>query len=332
VLSSTHLPLSVPGTTVDRQCGSSQQALHFAAQAVLSGTQDVVIAGGVEVMSQVPIMSNTVPKSGMGDPNSHVVQVKFGPAPFYSQFAGAEQMCDMYGISRLEMDTFAAQSHARAAAAVADGRFDAEIVGVDGHDKSGGAVWHGADEGIRKGTTVEKLGTLETLVHLGVCPPPPSCEEGRITAGNASQVSDGAAALLVANEAGLRKLGDVTPLARVHTLALAGADPVLMLSAPIPATEKVLAKAGLTMSDIDLYEVNEAFACVPLSWMKALHADPTKLNVNGGACALGHPLGATGAKLMSTLVMELHRTGGKYGLQAICEGGGTANATIVERL
>ncbi len=323
------LPVSVPGTTVDRQCGSSQQAIHFAAQAVMSGTQDVVIAGGVEVMSAVPIFSNV--GRDFGVPNSEEVQRRFGPAKYYSQFVGAEMMCDEYEISRMEMDSFAARSHARASAAMDAKRFAAEVVGVEGHTKDGEAVWHETDEGVRPGTSEAKLGTLETLVSQGFCPPPAACAGGRITAGNASQVSDGAAAVLIANEEGLRKLGGVEPLARIHTLALAGSDPVLMLSAPIPATQRALQRAGLQMGDIDLYEVNEAFACVPLAWQKALGADPERLNVNGGACALGHPLGATGAKLMSTLVCELQRTKGRYALQAICEGGGTANATIIER-
>ena len=329
VLAST-LPISVPGSAVDRQCGSSQQAIHFAAQAVMSGTQDIVIAGGVESMSSVPMMSN-LPK-GVGKPNSGAAQAAYGRGGFYSQFTGAELMCEKYGIDRAACDDFAARSHARAAAARAAGHFTAEIVAVEGLDREGNVVVHDSDEGVRAGTTAEALAELETLVEMGVCPPLDSCPGGIVTAGNASQISDGAAAVLVVNEAGLKKLGSgATPLAEVRALSLAGSDPVLMLSGPIPATEHALARAGLSLADIDLYEVNEAFACVPLAWEKALGADPEKLNVNGGACALGHPLGGTGAKLMTTLVHELQRSGKRYGLQAICEGGGTANATIIER-
>jgi len=329
VLSSNLLPTSVPGTTVDRQCGSSQQAIHFAAQAVMSGTQDVVVAGGVEVMSALPIGANM--PAGLGSPNSEAVQYRFGASGFYSQFTGAELVASKYGITREDMDAFAASSHAKAVAAAAEGRFDGEIVVVEGRTKEGEPIAHRADEGVRKGTRVEKLATLETLVTLGVCPPPADCPAGRITAGNASQVSDGSAAVLVCNEEGLRKIGGVAPLARVVSLSLAGDDPVTMLDAPIPATRKALERAGLAIDDIDLYEVNEAFACVPLAWRSALGAKMDRLNVNGGACALGHPLGATGAKLMSTLVSEMARRGARYGLQAICEGGGTANAMIVER-
>jgi acetyl-CoA C-acetyltransferase len=331
VVLSSNLPISVPGTTVDRQCGSSQQAIHFAAQAVMSGTQDIVIAGGVESMSTLPIGAN-IGKGELGQPNSPVVQDKFGPSGFYSQFTGAEIVASKYGIDRAQMDDFAAASHAKASAAQAEGRFESEVVVVQGRDKEGAAFEHRHDEGIRPGTTVDKLATLDTLVSLGVCPPPADCPDGRVTAGNASQVSDGSAAVLICNEEGLKKLGPgVEPLAVVHTLALAGDDPITMLDAPIPATRKALERAGLRIEDIDLYEVNEAFACVPLAWQKALGADLEKLNVNGGACALGHPLGGTGAKLMSTLVSEMVRRQSRYGLQAICEGGGTANAMIVER-
>ena len=330
VVLSSKLPISVPGTTVDRQCGSSQQAIHFAAQAVMSGTQDIVIAGGCESMTTLPIGANI--GKGMGQPNSAVVQDKFGKAGFYSQFTGAELVASKYGIDRAAMDEFAAASHAKATVAREEGRFDGEIVIVEGRNKEGAAIEHGHDEGVRTGTTVEKLGALDTLVKLGVCPPPADCPGGRITAGNASQVSDGSAAILICNEEGLKKLGHhVEPLAMVHTLALAGDDPITMLDAPIPASRKALARAGLTIADIDLYEVNEAFACVPLAWQKALGADLEKLNVNGGACALGHPLGGTGAKLMTTLVSEMVRRQARFGLQAICEGGGTANAMIVER-
>ena len=330
VVLSSNLPISVPGTTVDRQCGSSQQAIHFAAQAVMSGTQDVVIAGGCEVMSSLPIGAN-IGDGALGQPNSDVVQAKFGPSGFYSQFTGAELVASKYGVTRDEMDAFAASSHAKAAAATADGIFADEIIAVDGRTKEGEHMSLTADEGIRKGTTAEKLSGLDTLVALGVCPPPADCAEGRITAGNASQVSDGSAAVLICNEEGLKKLG-VEPLAIVRSLALAGDDPVTMLDAPIPATRKALEKAGITLDDVDLYEVNAAFAVVPLAWQKALGADLAKLNCNGGACALGHPLGGTGAKLMTTLCSELaRRPNVRYGLQAICEGGGTANAMVVER-
>jgi len=296
----------------------------------MSGTQDIVIAGGVESMTRVPMFSN-MPK-GAGHPNADATQAKYGSAPFYSQFVGAEMLAHKYGITRQDCDEFAVRSHLRAADAIAAGKFDAEIVAVDGIDKEGNSVVHDKDEGVRPGSTVEALAKLDTLVSMGVCAPIPENPEGVITAGNASQISDGAAALMVVNEQGLKKLGSgVTPLAEIRTLALAGTDPVLMLSGPIPATEKALQLAGLSINDIDLYEVNEAFACVPLAWERALGSDPEKLNVNGGACALGHPLGGTGAKLMTTLVHELQRSGKRFGLQAICEGGGTANATLVER-
>ena len=328
VLNSNRLPLSVPGTTVDRQCGSSQQALHFAAQAVMSGTQDVVIAGGVECMSAVPMFS-ALPKE-LGPPNTAEVNARFSrEVPFFSQFDGAEMLCSAYDIGRAELDEFAAASHAKAAAAQEAGRFDGEIVPIAGHNKAGDPVTHDSDEGVRPSTTAAKLGELQTLVEQGFCAPPDDFPSGRITAGNASQISDGASAILVANEEGLRKLGNPQPLARIHTLSLAASDPVMMLQAPIPATEKALARAGLRIGDIDLFEVNEAFASVPLAWLKATGADPAKLNVNGGACALGHPLGGTGTKLMTTLVSEMVRRKAKFGLQAICEGGGTANATII---
>mmetsp|Transcript_61198 Transcript_61198/g.101828 ORF Transcript_61198/g.101828 Transcript_61198/m.101828 type:complete len:406 (-) Transcript_61198:95-1312(-) len=330
VLNSTILPISVPGTSVDRQCGSSQQAIHFAAQAVMSGTQDIIVAGGVESMSMVPLFSS-VPKRGpFGDPNSEGVKQRFGNAPFFSQFIGAEMMCSQYEITREEMDEFAAGSHAKAATAQENGHFVREIVGVEGKEKDGSTVMHDSDEGVRPLTTIAKLAHLETLVEQGFCPPPVDAPAGRITAGNASQIADGSAAILIANEQGLRKMGNPLPLARIHSLAIAASDPVLMLQAPIPATTKVLERARLSISDVDLYEVNEAFACIPMAWAKALGADPIKLNVNGGACALGHPLGGTGAKLMATLVSEMVRTKARLGLQAICEGGGTANATIVE--
>eukprot|EP00008_Paramoeba_atlantica_P004574 CAMPEP_0201488888 /NCGR_PEP_ID=MMETSP0151_2-20130828/20081_1 /ASSEMBLY_ACC=CAM_ASM_000257 /TAXON_ID=200890 /ORGANISM="Paramoeba atlantica, Strain 621/1 / CCAP 1560/9" /LENGTH=395 /DNA_ID=CAMNT_0047874289 /DNA_START=13 /DNA_END=1200 /DNA_ORIENTATION=+ len=318
---SSKLPITVPGTTVDRQCGSSQQALHFAAQAVMSGTQDVVIAGGVEVMSKVPIGSSV--RDGMsaghgypydGEVMSDRYQVMF------SQFNGAEMVAKTFDVSREEMDDFAYASHKKAHEATEAGRFKKEIVPVKGKSKDGKDVIVDRDEGIRWPADRAKLGKLKLLA-----------EGGRISAASASQISDGASAMLVCNEEGLRKLG-VRPRAKIVAMSVAGDDPVMMLSAPIPATKKVLARAGLTIDQMDLYEVNEAFASVPLAWRKEVNADINKLNVNGGAMALGHPLGATGTKIMTTLLHELERRNGRYGLQAICEGGGTANATIIERI
>lgn len=320
VLSSELLPESVPGTTVDRQCGSSQQAIHFAAQAVMSGTQDCVIAGGVEIMSLVPIGSNVMDgaAAGRGMPTSEGMGKRY-PGVVFSQFEGAEILANRFGVTREEMDQLGYLSHQRAAAATQKGYFAREIVAVPGYDKkSQKEVIHDVDEGIRPGVKLEKMKTLPTLKQGGV-----------ITAGTASQICDGAAAIMICNENGLRKLG-LKPRAKIVALALAGDDPVMMLGGPIPATRNVLNKAGLTMADMDLYEVNEAFASVPLAWLKELKGDLNKLNVNGGAMALGHPLGGTGAKLMTTLLHELERRGGRYGIQAICEGGGTANATIIE--
>ncbi len=314
------LPISVPGTTVDRQCGSSQQALHFAAQAVMSGTQDVVIAGGVENMSMLPIGSNIIDgfKAGHGMPwNGKKIGEKF-PGEKFSQFNGAELIAKQYDLTMSEMAEFAYNSHVRGAAATTEGRFKDEILVVDGLDEEGNVVKHDTDEGIRYNAELAKMQALQPLV-----------EGGRITAATSSQICDGASAIMVVNEKALKE-HNLTPIARIHTLALAGSDPVVMLSGPIPATRTALKRAGLTMADMDLYELNEAFAPVPLAWAKDLGADLDKLNVNGGAQALGHPLGATGTKLMTTLMYELKRRGGKYGLQAICEGGGTANATIIE--
>lgn len=338
VLSSDSLPSTVPGTTVDRQCGSSQQAIHFAAQAVMSGTQDIVIAGGVESMSGVPMFS-AIAKGKLGTPNSDAMHAKYGATDegFFSQFVSAELMCSKYNITRAEMDAFAAQSHARGLKATQAGAFKDEIVSIMGkNQKTGEEKLHDKDEGLRGDTTADALAELDSLVQMGFCPSTgpgggESFGEGRITAGNASQICDGAAAVMVVNEEGLKKLG-CEPLAEVRALALAGTDPVLMLSGPIPATQKALAKAGLSIQDIDMCEVNEAFACVPMAWQKELGADPARLNMLGGAIALGHPLGGTGAKLMTTLVHEMKRDSSKrYGLLAICEGGGTANATIIER-
>jgi len=323
VVLSSKLPESVPGTTVDRQCGSSQQALHFAAQAVMSGTQDIVIAGGVEVMSLVPIGSNIMDgmAAGRGMPSGDNIQKRY-PGVMFSQFEGAEIVANKFDITREEMEELAYNSHKRAFEATRDGKFKNEIIPVTGYDKKKDAeVVHNTDEGIRWPTQLDKLKTLPLLKPEG----------GRITAATASQICDGSSAMLICNEAGLKKLG-VRPRAKIVALALAGDDPVMMLGGPIPATKNVLQRAGLTIDDMDLYEVNEAFASVPLAWQKEIGADLNKLNVNGGAMALGHPLGATGTKIMTTMLNELEKRNLRYGLQAICEGGGTANATIIERI
>jgi len=322
VVLASKLPISVPGTTVDRQCGSSQQAIHFAAQAVMSGTQDIVIAGGVEVMSLIPIGSNVMDVMGTrGTPMSEGIQKRYPDVGMFSQFAGAELLATKYGVTRDEADEFAVLSHARATESTAQGKFRGEIVPVQGFNKkTEQKVTHDKDEGIKPGTTLAGLKKLKLLA-----------EGGFLTAGSASQICDGAAAVLICNENGLKKLG-VQPLAKIVSLALAGTDPVIMLEGPIPATQRALKQAGLTIDQMDLYEVNEAFASVPLAWLKACKGDMKKLNVNGGAMALGHPLGGTGAKLMTTLVHEMNRREARYGLLAICEGGGTANATIIERI
>ncbi len=307
------LPDHVPGTTVDRQCGSSQQAIHFAAQAVLSGTMDVVVAGGVQQMSQIPISSAMTAGQDLGfdDPftGSDGWVARYGTQEV-SQFRSAEMIAERWGLSRDDMEAFAVTSHERALRARAEGRFDAEIVPL------GDCT---ADEGPRE-PNWEKIRSLPTLT-----------EGGRVTAACASQISDASAALLVVNERGLADHG-LTPRARIHHLSVRADDPVWMLTAPIPATAHALERAGMTLDDIDLVEINEAFASVVLAWLAETKADPTKVNVNGGAIALGHPLGATGARLMTTLLAELERTGGRYGLQTMCEGGGQANVTIVERL
>jgi acetyl-CoA C-acetyltransferase len=310
------LPDSVPAVTIDRQCGSSQQALHFAAQAVASGTQDLVIAGGVESMTRVPIGSPTMLalKANLGGPWSERILRRYGVAEF-SQFTGAQRMADKYGLRRVELDEFAVESHLRAAAATRSGAFEREIVPIAldaGH--------HRTDEGIRSDASLESIGAVKLLK-----------EGGTLTAANASQICDGASGVLVANERALKTHG-LTPLARIHQMAVTAGDPVLMLEEPIPATRKALDRCGMSLDDIDLFEVNEAFASVPLAWLKSLHADPAKLNVNGGAIALGHPLGASGTKLMATLIHALRARGLRYGLQTMCEGGGMANATIVEAL
>ena len=318
---SSRLPESVPGTTVDRQCGSAQQAIHFAAQAVMSGTQDIVIAGGVEVMSLVPIGASIRDgyEKGHGQPfNSNGIRERY-PGVQFSQFAGAEMIAKRWGFSRDQIDEFSYNSHRKAAEATKAGHFTKEIMPVKGVTKSDQPCMVTADEGIRYDCSVEGLGGLKVLA-----------EDGVLTAGSSSQITDGAAAVLIVNEEGLKKLG-LEPRMRFKSLSLAGDDPVIMLTGPIPATKATLKRAGLKIEDIDCYEVNEAFATVPMAWMHDTGADPERLNINGGAIALGHPLGCTGAKLMTTLVHNLERRDGRYGLQAICEGGGTANACIIER-
>ncbi|MDA9763346.1 acetyl-CoA C-acyltransferase [Gammaproteobacteria bacterium] len=316
------LPESVPGTSVDRQCGSSQQAIHFAIQAVMSGTQDVVIGGGVEIMSMVPIGASIKDgyEAGHGLPfDSEGMKTRY-PGIFFSQFTGAELMAEKWNLSRQDLDNFALSSHQKAMLAVEGKYFDREILPVQAKNAEGKSDMIFVDEGIRYDASLEALAGLKSVTEGGV-----------ITAGNASQITDGAAAVMVCNDAGLKKI-KTDPRARIVAISVVGDDPIMMLSGPIPASHKVLKAAGLNINDIDLYEVNEAFAPVPLSWAIELKADKDKLNVNGGAMALGHPLGATGAKLMTTLLHELERRDAKFGLQAICEGGGTANATIIERI
>lgn len=310
-------PEHVPGVTIDRQCGSSQQAVHFAAQAVLSGTSDLVVAGGVQNMSAIPIGSALLGSDQLGFPVAYGPgsgslgwQQRYGDQEV-TQFRGAELIAEKWGISRDEMEDFALTSHGRAVRAIDEGRFDAECAPLAG-------VSH--DEGPRRDTGKEKLAGLQPLQP-----------DGRLTAGLSSQISDGSAALLVASEQAVRRWG-LRPRARVHHISVRGDDPVFMLSAPIPATRYALDRAGLAEGDIDVVEINEAFASVVLAWQREIAIDPARVNPNGGAIALGHPLGATGAKLMTTMLGELERTGGRYGLQTMCEGGGTANVTILERL
>ena len=312
-------PESVPGTTIDRQCGSSQQAAHFAAQGVMAGAYDVVVASGVEIMTRVP-MGASMGDGKFGWPFGPKVGERYQPqGGLVPQGISAELIADKWGISRDDMDRFGVMSQERAARATREGRFEREILPVK--DAEGNMMT--ADEGIRD-TTMESLGKLKPSFR-------PEEEGGRVTAGNSSQITDGAAALLIMSEAKAKALG-LTPRARFVNFALAGDDPRYMLTAPIPATRKVLERAGLTMNDIDITEINEAFASVVLAWEKELRPDMEKVNPNGGAIALGHPLGASGARLMTTLLNELERTGGRYGLQTMCEGGGMANATIIERL
>ncbi|MDM0013989.1 acetyl-CoA C-acetyltransferase [Variovorax sp. J22P168] len=317
------LPESVPGTSIDRQCGSSQQALHFAAQAVMSGSMDAVIAAGVESMTRVPMFTpNALPaKAGLGTYMSPAMQARY-PGVEFSQFTGAEMIARNYGLTKDMLDRYAFESHRRAIAASREGLFGDEIVPVEVRlaDGSASGDLHTVDEGIRFEATLEGIAGVKLIA-----------EGGRCTAATASQICDGASGVLVVNERGLKALG-VKPLARIHHMSVMGHDPVIMLEAPIPATARALQKAGMKIDDIDLYEVNEAFAPVPLAWLQKLGADPARLNVNGGAIALGHPLGASGTKLMTTLVNALGQRGKRYGLQTMCEGGGMANVTIVERL
>ena len=302
-----------PGTTVDRQCGSAQQAVHFAAQAVMAGVNDLVVAGGVQQMSQIPISSAMTLATDLGFPDPFTTSpgwvARYGPNEV-SQFTGAEMIAEKWDISRDDMEQFAVESHTRALKAQANGLFDAEITPLNG-------LSH--DEGPRE-PNWDKIRSLKTLVP-----------EGRITAAMASQISDASASILIASEQALKD-HNLTPRARIHHLSVRGDDPILMLTAPIPATRYAFEKSGLTMDDIDAVEINEAFASVVLAWAKELHPDMTKVNPNGGAIALGHPLGATGARLMTTLLNHLEQTGGRYGLQTMCEGGGQANVTIIERL
>lgn len=312
------LPESVPGTTIDRQCGSSQQALHFAAQAVMSGTQDIVIAGGVEVMSIVPIGASITDgmKAEHGFPfNAKGIEKRY-PGIFFSQFTGAELVADKWNLSRSDLDSFALESHIKAANASKADLFKSEILPLEGN--KGSMVI--SDEGIRYDASIEGLSGLNSVIEGGV-----------ITAGNASQITDGASAIMICNDEGLKKI-KTNPRALIKTITVVGDDPVFMLTGPIPASKLALKQSNLNIDEIDLYEVNEAFAPVPMAWAIELNADKNKLNVNGGAIALGHPLGATGTKLMTTMLHELERRKGRYALQAICEGGGTANATIIERI
>jgi acetyl-CoA C-acetyltransferase len=309
---SAGLPENVAGVTIDRQCGSSQQSIHFAAQGVLSGTQDLVVAAGVESMSIVPMGSSisAAMEKGMPFPFGAGWVERYGKQEI-SQFRGAELMCEKWGLEREELDRFAFESHQRAAKAIANGYFKDQIAPLNGVED---------DEGPRADSTLEKLASLKTLR-----------DGGRITAATSSQISDGSGALLIASAQAVRD-HNLSPRARIVTLALTGDDPVYMLTAPIPATQKALKRSGLSIDDIDVTEINEAFAPVPLAWIKDIGADPAKVNPNGGAIALGHPLGGTGAILMTKLLHELERTGGRYGLQTMCEGGGQANVTIIERL
>ncbi len=311
-------PESVPATTVDRQCGSSQQAMHFGAQGVMAGAYDCVVAAGVEVMTRTPMGASVV--KGLGFPFPQAQLDRYAETGLPPQGIGANMIADEYGITRADMDAFGAESQRRAFVATSEGRFENEIIPIE-VDLGEGPVMHTTDEGIREGSTAEKLATLK----------PAFKEDGTITAGNSSQICDGASAVLIMSSEKAAALG-LKPRARFHSFAVAGTDPVTMLKGPIPVTKKILEKSGLSIDDIDVFEVNEAFASVVLAWQKETGADMAKVNVNGGAIALGHPLGGSGTKLMATLLNELERTGGRYGMQVMCEGGGMANATIIERI
>ena len=320
VLASKHLGEGVPAVTIDRQCGSSQQAIQFAAQAVMSGTQDVVIASGVESMTRVPMGSTAMlhMKEGLGNYKSPGLEEKY-PGIQWSQFMGAEMIVKKHGFTKDDLDRFALESHLKAIEATRSGAFEAQIVPVE-VETAEGTEMHTVDEGIRFDATLEGIAGVKLL-----------SPEGTITAASSSQICDGSSAVLVVSERALKEYG-LTPLARIHNLTVTAGDPVIMLEEPLFATDRALERTGMKISDIDLFEVNEAFAPVPLAWLKHTGADPEKLNVNGGAIALGHPLGASGTKLMATLVHALKARGKKYGLQTMCEGGGVANVTIVEAL
>ncbi len=314
------LPDSIPAVTIDRQCGSSQQAVQFAAQAVMSGTQDIVLASGIESMTRVPMgsVATLFMKEGLGNYKSPRLEEHF-PGIMFSQFMGAEMIVKKHGLTKADLDAFALESHRRARAATEGGKFEREIVPVAIETPEGSAM-HRVDEGIRFDATLESIAGVKLLQ-----------EGGTITAATSSQICDGASAVLVVSEQALKDHG-LPPRARIHHVSVTAGDPVIMLEEPLFATERALKKAGMTIGDIDAYEVNEAFAPVPIAWLKYLGADPARINVHGGAIALGHPLGASGAKLMATLLGVLDATGGKYGLQTMCEGGGQANVTIIERL
>lgn len=322
VVLASGLPDSIPAVTIDRQCGSSQQALHFAAQAVMSGVHDIVIAAGVESMTRAPIGAahRLATEAGMGaGPITDAIRERYG-VPGFSQFGSAQMLANKYGLSRQEMDAFAVDSHRKAAEAAGNGSFDLEIVPIDAPQPDGTTITHRTDEGVRGNASIEAVGALKPIE-----------EGGAITAGNSSQICDGASGLLVVSKQALKDHG-LTPLARVHAMTVTAGDPVMMIEEPINACRRVLARAGLTIDEIGLFEVNEAFSSVPLAWSAALKADPERINVNGGAIALGHPLGASGARIATTLIHAMHRRGERYGLQTMCEGGGLSNATILERL
>jgi len=316
----SRLPDSIPAVTIDRQCGSSQQAMQFAAQAVMSGTQDIVLASGIESMTRVPMGATAVlfAKAGLGNYKSQRLEEAF-PGIMFSQFDGAEMIVMKHGQTKEQLDAYSLESHRRAAAASHAGAFDNEIVPIE-IETPDGKVWHKVDEGIRFEATLEGISGVK-----------PISDKGILSAANASQICDGASAVLIVSEQALKDHG-LTPRARIHHVSVTAGDPVIMLEEPLFATERALKRAGLSIDDIDLYEVNEAFAPVPLAWLSYLGASHDRLNVNGGAIALGHPLGASGTKLMTTLVNALEKRGGKYGLQTMCEGGGQANVTIIERL